>query len=250
MPPLHGAITLPKVHDVAVMIGDELDLDVPRALDVALEIDAGVAEGGLSLRGRLLQGAFERKIVGGDAHAAAPAAGRRLDQNRKADLMGQPNRLRFIRDQSLAPRHDRNAGIAGQPPGLVLVPQAAHRLGRGADEVDVAGAADFVEMGVLGKKPVAGMDRLHIADFGRADHAIDPQVAIGRLGRANAKRRVGQAEIVGVAVGLAVNRDRLDPQLAAGANHPQGDLTAIGNQDAIEHFVERNSFRFWRSTAE
>ncbi len=37
------------------------------------------------------------------------------------------------------------------------------------------------------------------------------------------------------AVGLAEDGDRLDAHLAAGADHPQGDLAAIGNQDALEH---------------
>src|ERR1700694_514639 len=43
VPSLHGAIALPKMHDVPMMIGDKLHLDVPRSFDVALEIDAGVS---------------------------------------------------------------------------------------------------------------------------------------------------------------------------------------------------------------
>jgi hypothetical protein len=38
-----------------------------------------------------------------------------------------------------------------------------------------------------------------------------------------------------LAVGLRVNRDGLDPQLAAGADDAQGDLAAIGNQDFVKH---------------
>ncbi len=57
MPPLHRAIALPKVHDVAVMVGDDLHFDVPRVLDVFFQIDAGVAEGRLGLGRGLLQGA-------------------------------------------------------------------------------------------------------------------------------------------------------------------------------------------------
>ena len=79
----------------------------------------------------------------------------------------------FVVDQPVAAGHDRHLGFAGQLAGRVLVAQLGHRLGRGADEVDVATAADFVEVGVLGEKAVAGMDRLHVADFGGADHAVD-----------------------------------------------------------------------------
>ncbi len=55
VPPLHAAIALPQMHDVAVMIGQHLHLDVPRMLDVLFEINVAVAERGLGLGPRLLQ---------------------------------------------------------------------------------------------------------------------------------------------------------------------------------------------------
>ena len=56
MPPLHRAVALPEMHDVAVMVGDDLHFDVPRALDVFFEINAAIAEGGLGFGASLLQG--------------------------------------------------------------------------------------------------------------------------------------------------------------------------------------------------
>ena len=79
------------------------------------------------------------------------------------------------------------------------------------------------------------MDRLHVADLGRADDAVDLQVAVGGLGRADAIGLVGQFQIGGAAVGLAEDGHRLDAQLAAGADDPQGDLAPIGNQNSLEH---------------
>jgi hypothetical protein len=38
-----------------------------------------------------------------------------------------------------------------------------------------------------------------------------------------------------VPVGFGIDRHRLNPQLLAGADYPQGDFTAIGNQDLPEH---------------
>ena len=83
--------------------------------------------------------------------------------------------------------------------------------------------------GVLGQKTVARMNRLHVADLGGADDAVDLQIAVGGLGRADAIGLVGQFEVGGAAVGLAEDGHGFDAQLAAGANDPQGDLTAIGN---------------------
>ena len=57
MAALQRAIAVPAMHDIAVGIGQDLDLDVPGAIDELLEIDAGVLEGGLGLiAGRLQRG--------------------------------------------------------------------------------------------------------------------------------------------------------------------------------------------------
>src|SRR5205823_7318788 len=43
MPPLRAALTLEQMTHIPMMIGDDLYFDVPRSIDVSLEIDAGVA---------------------------------------------------------------------------------------------------------------------------------------------------------------------------------------------------------------
>ena len=80
VPPLHRAIALEEVDHVAVVVGDHLDLDVAGMLDVLFEVDFGVAEGGLGLGLGLLDGGLQGQIVQGHAHAAAAAAGRRLNR--------------------------------------------------------------------------------------------------------------------------------------------------------------------------
>ena len=47
--PLDGAFTLPEVADRAVMVADDLHLDMARLADQALDIDLVVAESGLCL---------------------------------------------------------------------------------------------------------------------------------------------------------------------------------------------------------
>ena len=84
-------------------------------------------------------------------------------------------------------------------------------------------------MGVLGQKTVARMNRLNVADLGGADHAIDLQIAVGGLGRADAISLVGQFQVGRPAVGLAENSHRFHAQLAAGAEDAQGDLAAVGD---------------------
>ena len=79
MPSLQAAVALPEVHDVAVVVGQDLDFDVAGVFDVLFEVDSAVLEGGLGLGSRGLNAGFEGDLVHGDAHAAAAAAGSGLD---------------------------------------------------------------------------------------------------------------------------------------------------------------------------
>ena len=110
-------------------------------------------------------------------------------------ILGDPNRLFFPLDQSFAARYHGNIAFLRHFPGMILVPQQIHRFRRRADEVDLATAADLVEVGVLRQKTVAGMDGLDIPDFRRADYLIDLQIALSRLRRSNAVGFVSQFQI-------------------------------------------------------
>ena len=79
------------------------------------------------------------------------------------------------------------------------------------------------------------MDRVNIRDLGRRDQAADVEITV--LGRriADADRPVGEAQVGSVGVGLGVDTDRLDAELVTGAEDAEGDLAAVGYQDALEH---------------
>ena len=68
-------------------VGEQLDLDVARPLDVALAEDAVVAERGLRLAPRRLDRVLELVRLADDPHPAAAASGRRLDEQREAELV-------------------------------------------------------------------------------------------------------------------------------------------------------------------
>jgi hypothetical protein len=50
---LNGTFTLKEVDDLAVMIGEDLELDVPRLLDETFHVERTVAEGGRRFPPRL-----------------------------------------------------------------------------------------------------------------------------------------------------------------------------------------------------
>ena len=86
---LQRAVALAEMDGAAMAVAEHLDLDVARPLEVFLEIDRVVAEGGLRFGPR--GGERVRQFVGGlrDLHAAPAAAGRCLDQHREADRLAR-----------------------------------------------------------------------------------------------------------------------------------------------------------------
>ena len=66
-------------------VAEQLNFNVARPINVAFEIDAAVLEGAFSLAAGGLQTRLERRLIAGHTHPPAAAAGRRLDEDRKAD---------------------------------------------------------------------------------------------------------------------------------------------------------------------
>jgi hypothetical protein len=197
-----------------VGVADDLHLEVPAALDVLLDQHRVVTE----RRGRLALRGGDRLVVvlGGadDAHPLAATAGRRLHQHGIGGV--------------LAGRHHRHAGGDRDLAGRVLATHPLHHLGRRADERDTRGVDRADELGALGQEAVARMDRVR-ADAGRgSDHRADVEVA------PDPHRLVGRAHVGGGLVDVGVHRDGGDPEMAAGAHHPQRDLAAVGDQDLGE----------------
>jgi hypothetical protein len=85
---LNRALALEEMDHVAVRVGENLDLDMPRPLDHALDVERAVAEGSRRLAPRRRHQLPSLVVRPDDAHALAAAAGRRFDQGGVADLAG------------------------------------------------------------------------------------------------------------------------------------------------------------------
>ena len=162
---LQRAVALAQVADVAEAVGDHLQLDVPRRLEVALHVDRVVAERGLGLGagGGDRLGEVVRGL--GDLHAAPAAAGRGLDQHREADLLGRGDGLFLGGHRAVGAGHHRDAGVLHRLLGGDLVAHHPDVLGLGPDEGEAVGLDDLGEAGVLRQEAVAGMDRLGAGDL-------------------------------------------------------------------------------------
>jgi len=75
----------------------------------------------------------------------------------------------------------------------------------------------------------------NVGDLGGGDQRGDVEVGLRPLPGTDADRLVRLAQVDRVRVGLGVDRDRLDAELAAGAQDALRDLAAVGDQDSSEH---------------
>ena len=87
---LERAVALAEVDRVALAVAEHLEFDVARVGEIFFHVDGVVAEGRAGFGRRLAHQAFEL-VFGLDHLHPAPAAARcGLDQDRIADLAGEP----------------------------------------------------------------------------------------------------------------------------------------------------------------
>src|SRR5262245_53936850 len=132
MTALHRALAFPQVDDIAVRVAKDLNLDVPRTIDIAFEQQRVVTE----RRHRLATGAFEcggeLTLRAHDAHPLATASGRGLHEQRKPDLAGLVEQA-ILRVAVIA-RHDGNASLLCETLRSLFAPKRADHVRRRADE--------------------------------------------------------------------------------------------------------------------
>ena len=170
-----------------------------------------------------------------DLHAAPAAAGRGLHQHRKADLAGDAERFGVRGDAAVGAGHARDAERLGGALGLDLVAHLPDVLGLGADEMDRVLGEDFGKARVLRKESVARMHGVGAGDLAGREQRRHVEVAVARGRRADADAFVGEPHMHRVGVGGGMHGDRRDAELLAGAEHPERDFAAIGDEDFVEH---------------
>src|SRR5215470_2124996 len=67
------------------------------------------------------------------------------------------------------------------------------------------------------------------------DNPVDGQIALGCRRGPDMHRRIRHLDMQGIAIGVGINRDGADAHPAGGLDDAAGYLTAVGNQNALEH---------------
>ncbi len=191
---LHRALALAERDDGAVRVGEQLDLHMPRPLEIALAEDRVVPERGPGLAPCGSERFVELVRRADDAHAASASTGGRLDQQREADLLRRPA------------RQHRDTGRARSLLRGELVAAGPKRGRRRSDPCQSGGEHRLRESGALGEEAVPGVHRVGVRLECRAHDLRRVEIRRDRDGRV---RRAGmeRAGVVGRDHG-----DRLDAE--------------------------------------
>ena len=141
---LERALALAERPHLAVLVGEDLELDVPRLLDEALEVDVGVLEAGHRPRAVAVSKARAHLVdVAHDAHAAPAAAARGLEDDREADALGLARRRASASASTPVPGRSGRPKRSRLRARATLSPQARIASGVGPMKVEPALLADL-----------------------------------------------------------------------------------------------------------
>ena len=235
IPALERAVTLAQVVDIAVLVGQDLHLDVLGLHQVLLHEDVAAAEGLLRLAVDQLVGGPDLLGPVAAAHAAAAAAGGSLQYHGEAEADGLFQRVVGVLQGFGAAGDDGHAALDGDLLGAELIAHLGQHLGGRADEQDAVLLAGTGKVGILGQEAVAGMDGGDAPAAGKADDAGDIQIRAQRgllLPHQIRLVRLGAEQRISVFVGI--DGHGVEAQIVAGAENAHRDLAAVGDQHLFE----------------
>src|SRR5579885_929887 len=240
MAALDRAVAFAEVDNVAEIVGDDLKLDVTGVLEILLEVHRPRTEGGFAFGARDREQPFQLFRIADDPHSLAAAAGRGLDQDREAEPLRIRERIAEFRHAfPIAARQDGYARAFHDSAGAGLVAHQAYVARAGTHELEAGSLAGFREIPVLGKKPVAGMDGIGPVGECGAQDGRDAEIAVLGSGRPDTDRFIRHPDVKGILVRGGINGEGGDAEFAAGANYPDGDSAAIGDEQFLEHRLTR-----------
>ena len=222
-------------------VGEDLHLDVARADDGLLEEDGRVAERRLGLAHAGLERVAQVLAPLDPAHASTAAARDRLGEDREADLLGGSDEGVDV-GARLGALEGGQAGLLGGGDGARLVAGQVQHRRRRADEGDAGLGALLGQVGVLGQEAVAGVDRVGTGLDGGPHDPLGVEVGPDRVPLlADPVGLVGLEDVLGLAVLVGEDGDRLGAELGGGTERADGDLTTVRDEDLAEHLTSRGS---------
>jgi hypothetical protein len=212
---LDTAIALTEVDARTECVEQDLDFYVPGSLEVSLEDEPIVAEGGRGLPPSCSDRVAELAGVAHDPHALAAASTRGLDDQRKAEVARSPRQCLVGLVLVVVSGEDRHVESNRDVARRSLVTELPDRGGGRADPAD-AGCLDRIgEFRVLRQEPIAGMERIRGVCMSRREH----RAVVEKIHRWSA---------------ILPGNHRSNPEAIRRAPDPRGDLAPIGDEQGLD----------------
>ena len=225
---LHRAIALVEVHDIAVLVPEDLDLNVFGAGNVALEEHCGIAKRVERLILRLTQKARQQRWFFHHPHATTTTAEGSFDDQRKTNFVSRLERLIGIGDRLLGAGQRWHLVAMRQRPRRGLVAHVFQQLRRWTNEGDALARTSPCKLRVFRKESIARMNHRHALLLGERDDALDIEVSADRaLRRIELVRLVGLESVNRKAVLFGENRDCAQTKFVGSAENADRDFSAV-----------------------
>ena len=232
---LNRTIALEQMQQVAMLITQQLHLDVARIAHQLFDIDLVIAKrtgrfapGDLDLRAQIV-GRFD------DAHAAPTAAPTGLEHDRVTHGSGRGVGLVHVMRKRLGGRHYRHIGSNRRMTSRHLVAQRCHHLCARANEGNAGGFTGGGEIRVFGQKAVAGMNRVSACGPRDPDHIVDIEISLqGFLASAYLITFICLETVQGKTVFVGIDCHGANAQLGCGAHDPDCYLRTVCYQNLLD----------------
>ena len=132
-------------------------------------------------------------------------------------------------------RRAGHASLVGRLPGVGLGTEDTHGRGAWANEPDRSVFAGLGEVRILRQKAVAGMDGVGGGTAGDVEDEIAAKVRFRGWRGTEAVSFIGFEDVRSGAIGVGIDGNGRNAQLAAGAQNTKGDLATIGDEDFAKH---------------
>jgi hypothetical protein len=219
------------MENVSVSVSQDLNFDVSRAANVALQKNSVVSERSSSFGARLLESRKQKLGTLHNAHSAPAAAERRFHDQRIPDFVGDALRVVLLSHRLFRARHHRQPGLLRQAPRRRLVAQQVEQVRAGTNEGNSRRSAGSRQRGIFREKAVARVDGIHAALFRDRHDPIDVEIGLDRsLTLADQIGFVSLESMQAQAIFVGIDSGGPDLQFVGGAENAYGDFSAIQGQ--------------------
>src|SRR5579859_5769424 len=219
---------------IAEVIDQHLDLNVAGAGQIALEVDAIIAERLAHLILRHCKDALKLVFVLDQTNTAPAATGHRLEHQWEANLPGGLLGLGKGMHDRCARQHRQPGGSHSLASGYFITHKRHHFSGR-ADKRDIDIVTDFSKAGIFREKAIARMDRLCISNKSGTDNIRDVEITFPARSWPDTNTLICQTDRERVTVGFGMGDHAAYPHLAASPNNAERDFAPISNQNFTKH---------------